>query len=174
MRRTVELLALTAASAIACLTLYWVPSWQGSALDPCRLGAIGGALTVAFIWVTFGVGPRALETERRVLSAFLIAMPIVYAAEYTVTMRSVATGSACLEFGSIPVFGTLALLGLERSTWFLVVGIAGHGLAWDGWHYRNSTYIPDWYSAGCLLLDVTIAVYIASKNSNITRVRMPA
>jgi hypothetical protein len=162
MQRTVEPLALIAASAIACVTPYWVPSWQVSALDPCRLGAIGGALTVAFLWVTFGVGPRALETERRVLTVFLIAMPIVYVAQYALTMGRVATGRAWVEFGGIPLFGTLAFLGLKRSTWFLVVGIAGHGLAWDAWHYRNSTYIPDWYSTGCLLLDVTIAVYVAA------------
>src|ERR1700745_1775673 len=146
MQRTVELLALIAASAIACVTLYWVPSWQVSALDPCRLGAIGGAPTVAFLWVTFGLEPRALETERRLLTVFLIAMPIVYVAQYARTMGSVATGKAWLEFAGIPVCGSLALLGLKRSTWFLVVGIAGHGFAWDAWHYRNSTYIPDWYS----------------------------
>src|SRR5215470_13680467 len=163
MRRTIELIALIAASGVVCVTLYWVPWWQHQALDPCQLGAIGGALTVVFLWVTFGIGPRAFQTERRVLTAFLIAMPIVYAAGYIGVMRSVSAGTAWLEFGSIPLFGILALLGLKRSPWFLAIGIAGHGFGWDAWHYRNSTYIPDWYSLGCLLLDITIAVYIAAK-----------
>ena len=46
--------------------------------------------------------------------------------------------------------------------WLLAAGIAGHGLAWDSWHYlASSTYIPGWYSLGCLLVDAAIGLYAA-------------
>jgi hypothetical protein len=55
----------------------------------------------------------------------------------------------------------LALLGWKRSPWFLAVGIATHGIAWDAWHFKTSPFIPDWYCVFCLAIDLTLAVYVA-------------
>jgi len=41
-----------------------------------------------------------------------------------------------------------------------------HGLAWDSWHYRNSTYIPDWYAIACMAVDLAFGAYVV--------VRVPA
>jgi hypothetical protein len=49
----------------------------------------------------------------------------------------------------------------KRFTSSLTPRCVGHGLGWDSWHYRNSPYIADWYSSGCLLVDITIGAYAA-------------
>ena len=55
------------------------------------------------------------------------------------------------------------MLGVKRSPWFLAIGMALHGLAWDAWHYRKSNYIPDWYVIACLAVDLAFGAYIASR-----------
>jgi len=60
-------------------------------------------------------------------------------------------------------FAALALLGVKLSPWFLAIGIVVHGLAWDAWHYRNSTYIPDWYVIACLAVDLSFGAYVAAR-----------
>jgi len=55
------------------------------------------------------------------------------------------------------------MLGLKRSPWFLAIGIVLHGVAWDIWDYRNSTYMPDWYAIACLAADLTIGAYVAAR-----------
>jgi len=32
-------------------------------------------------------------------------------------------------------------------------------VAWDAWHHGRSSYIPDWYSAGCLVTDLGVGVF---------------
>jgi hypothetical protein len=61
------------------------------------------------------------------------------------------------------IFVALAVLGLKGSPWFLAVGIVAHGLAWDTWHYRNSTYMPDWYASACLAGDLAFGAYVAAR-----------
>ena len=69
-----------------------------------------------------------------------------------------------VEIAGVPVYATLAVLGLRRSPWFLAAGIAGHGLAWDSWHYyANTGYIPSWYAIGCFLVDLGLGLYIAAR-----------
>ena len=67
-----------------------------------------------------------------------------------------------IEIAGFPLYAVLALLGLKRSPWFLVAGIAGHGVAWDAWHL-GSAYIPDWYALGCLLVDIGMSLYVAAR-----------
>jgi hypothetical protein len=38
-----------------------------------------------------------------------------------------------------------------------------HGLAWDAWHYRTSTYIPDWYVIASLAVDLSVGAYVAAR-----------
>ncbi len=66
-----------------------------------------------------------------------------------------------VEAAGLLVYAAFAVLGFKRSPWFLVAGIMAHGLAWDIWHIGNSRYIPNWYSVGCLVVDVSLGVYVA-------------
>jgi hypothetical protein len=56
-----------------------------------------------------------------------------------------------------------AVLGVSRSPWFLAIGMVLHGLTWDTWHYRNSTYVPDWYATACLAVDLAFGAYVAAR-----------
>jgi hypothetical protein len=91
-------------------------------------------------------------------------MPLVYVSRY----EFASTGRVANYWFWVEVLGTttfvaLAVLGLKRSPWFLGVGIVAHGLAWDTWHYRNSTYIPDWYAIACLVEDLAFGAYVAAR-----------
>jgi hypothetical protein len=68
-----------------------------------------------------------------------------------------------VELFGLPVYAGLAVAGLKRSPWFLVAGIAAHGVGWDSWHYLNAAYIPTWYVTGCLLVDVSLGLYLATR-----------
>lgn len=134
---------------------------QRAALDEARMKVLkpGGAEREK----TYRATPHSqLAAERFVLAAFLGGMPVVYFAQYLATDGNAQPGGwLWLELAGILIFVTLAVLGLKTSPWFLVIGIVAHGLGWDSWHYRNSPYIADWYSTGCLLVDITIGAYAA-------------
>jgi hypothetical protein len=67
-----------------------------------------------------------------------------------------------VELLGLALFAAFAALGLKYSLWFLAIGIAGHGVGWDSWHYENSAYIPNWYALACLLVDLALAAYVAA------------
>jgi hypothetical protein len=61
------------------------------------------------------------------------------------------------------VFGTMALLGLRGSPWWLAAGWAAHPI-WDiVLHYfgPGGSFAPESYVIGCLSFDLLIAGYIA-------------
>src|SRR6267378_7774566 len=68
-----------------------------------------------------------------------------------------------VELLGLALFAAFAALGLKNSTWFLAIGIASHGVAWDSWHYKNSAYVPNWYAVACLLVDLTLGAYVAAR-----------
>jgi hypothetical protein len=68
-----------------------------------------------------------------------------------------------LEAVGVPLFCAVALLGLLKSPWYLVAGMASHGLAWDAWHIGRCAYVEDWYSAFCFIVDLALAGYVASR-----------
>ena len=97
------------------------------------------------------------------LAGFLVIMPLVYVSRYLFA----STGRAAaywlwVEVLATLIFTALAILGVKRSPWFLVIGMVPHGVAWDAWHYRNSTYIPDWYVIACLAVDLAAGAYVAA------------
>ena len=144
------------------LSLYRVP-WQVSG-DPCLLAAGTTGAIVTCLWLTRWRGLHGVIFERNLLAGFLVLMPLVYVARYLFA----ATGGGVNYWFSIEVLGTaifiaLAVLGVKRSPWFLALGMVLHGLAWDAWHYRNSTYIPDWYVIACLAVDLSFGAYIAAR-----------
>jgi hypothetical protein len=91
-------------------------------------------------------------------------MPLVYVGRYLFA----ATGDGAnywfwIEVLGAAIFVALAVLGVKRSPWFLVIGMVLHGLAWDLWHYRDSTYIPEWYVIACLAVDLSFGAYVAAR-----------
>jgi hypothetical protein len=161
-QQTVQTVLLIIVSFVTAWMLYIAP-WQVSG-DPCLLAAVATVIVVVCLWATDGQGLRGLSFERNLLAAFLVAMPLVYVARYLfASTRGAANHWLWMEGLGVIIFAALALLGLKRSPWFLAVGIVAHGLAWDSWHYRNSTYIPDWYAIACLAVDLALGAYVAAR-----------
>jgi hypothetical protein len=144
------------------LAVYGVP-WQVSG-DPCLVAAAATAVIVICLWVTRWRGLRGATVERNLLAGFLVIMPLVYVARYLFAFRGREAGYwLWVEVLGTILFVTLAVLGVKRSPWFLAIGMMLHGLAWDAWHYQNSTYIPDWYVIACLAVDLSVGAYMAAR-----------
>jgi hypothetical protein len=142
--------------------LFKVP-WQVSG-DPCLVAAAATVVITICLWLTRFQGLRGATVERYMLAGFLVYMTLVYVMRYLfVSIGRAANSWLWIEILSVPIFAVLAVLGVKRSPWFLAIGIAFHGLAWDSWHYRNSTYMPDWYIVACLTVDVTLGAYVAAR-----------
>ena len=91
-------------------------------------------------------------------------MPLVYVARYLFASNGRAANYwFWVEVLGTIIFAALAVLGVMRSSWFLATGMVLHGLAWDAWHYRHSTYIPDWYIIACLAVDLAFGGYVAAR-----------
>jgi hypothetical protein len=69
-----------------------------------------------------------------------------------------------LEVGGFVLFSLVALLGLRRSMWFVVVGWAAHPV-WDVVLHKvlSVGFVPEWYPVGCAGFDLLLAVYIARR-----------
>jgi len=94
--------------------------------------------------------------DRLVLAVFLAGMQIIYA--WAAILHG-GRGDLGVEALGVLVFVGLALAGYARWPWLIGAGIIAHGLAWDVWHHGRSSYIPDWYSAGCLVTDLGVGVF---------------
>jgi hypothetical protein len=139
-------------------------SWSVSPVDPCHLAVLGAVMATATLGVTRFLGDRALAVERVIAAVFLFAMPPIYVASFLVSHSAgIVAPWLYVELAAVPVYGALAVAGYRGRFALLALGIAAHGIGWYVWHYGHSTYIPDWYSAGCLALDVTMALYIAAR-----------
>lgn len=104
-----------------------------------------------------------MNFERAMLATFLVGMPLVYVMGWFAARDRAASSGIWVELLGFALFAAFAVLGLKSSSWFLVIGIIGHGFAWDSWHYKNSAYIPDWYTVACLLVDLTFGAYVAAR-----------
>ncbi len=143
----------------AALSLHWLtPSRPFAHLDePAWWGAFGILATVAAVVALRLAGDRMARLERVLLAVFLAGMPVIYLGD---ALRHGARQPwLALEVAGVPVFVGFAALGLWRSPWWLVAGIAGHGLLWDSWHHGTVGHVPHWYAASCLLVDLGFAVY---------------
>ena len=103
---------------------------------------------------------RRERAERAVFALFLASMPLVYVQSW---VRSPVPGWLGIELAGLLLFAVVAVLSLWRWPWLLPAGILAHGLLWDAWHYRRTPYMPDWYSLACALVDIGLAVYVASR-----------
>ena len=156
-QNSIQIGVLIAVSIITVWTLYMVPSWQVPG-DPFPLAAVVGAVTVACLWLARWLGSRAIKFERAMLAGFIVAMPLVYVMGWFAARDHAASSWIWVELLGLALFAAFAALGLKSSPWFLAIGIAGHGFAWDLWHYKNSAYIPDWYAVACTLVDLALGV----------------
>lgn len=161
-RNAIQTIFLIALSIVAGWMLFTVPLWSAFG-DPFLLGAVASALTAACLWLTRRMGSRAMRFERAWLAAFLVGMPVVYLLGWLGARNRTAASWSWVELLGLALFAALAVLGLKNSPWFLVIGIAGHGIAWDSWHYKHSAYVPDWYAVACLLVDLALGAYVAAR-----------
>jgi hypothetical protein len=158
--------ALTIASGAAGWAAYLVPSWN-SGNDPCLWAAVATVIMVVILWRLFLLPVFAPRLERRVLAGFLVGMPIVYLVRCLSFADHALTASwLWIELLGLIAFTLIAILGLRGDGWFLAFGIIGHGIAWDLWHYRHSSYIPDWYSIACMCVDFALGAYVATRISS--------
>jgi hypothetical protein len=161
-QNSIQIGVLIAVSVITVWTLYMVP-WGQAPGDPFLLATVVGALTVACLWLARSLGSRAIKFERTMLAGFLAAMPLVYVMGWFAASDHATSSWIWVELLGLALFAAFAVLGLKNSPWFLAIGIAGHGFAWDLWHYKNSAYIPDWYSVACMLVDLALGAYVAAR-----------
>jgi hypothetical protein len=157
------LLILIAATAIAALGVPFA-SWRASPFDPCHLAVVGGVASTAALTVTRTMGEHALAFERLIAAVFLFVMPPIYVSSFL--LAPPPGGSAAwlfIELAAVPLYGALAIAGYRGRFSLLAIGIAAHGFGWDAWHFTRSAYIPDWYSIGCLELDIAMALYVAAR-----------
>jgi len=157
-----ERMALGLATVLTVAALYVVPAWT-DLLDPCILASIASAVTLILIYVARWRGDAGVAFERGVLALFLAGMPVIYVTRW-LAFRPQNSPPAWLaiELVGLGMFGLLAVLGLERSPWFLAVGIVGHGVVWDVSH-QTSAFMPSWYWIMCLLVDVGLGLYTAAR-----------
>jgi hypothetical protein len=104
---------------------------------------------------------RTDRFDRLVLAVFLAGMPIIYA--WAAILHGDHGDLGVEAIGALAFVG-LALAGYARWPRLIGVGIIAHGLAWDAWHHGRSSYIPDWYSAGCLVADLGIGVFALARS----------
>ena len=123
--------------------------------EPTYLAAIAAIAVSVVLGITRFI-PRPPWLDRLVLAVFLAAMPVIYA--WCALLRGDASDLA-LESVGIAIYGGAAIVGYRRAPWLLGAGIIAHGLGWDSWHHGRSGYVPDWYSAACLVVDIGIGIF---------------
>jgi hypothetical protein len=106
--------------------------------------------------------------DRLVLAVFLAGMPIIYA--WAAILHG-GRGDLGVEALGVLAFVGVALAGYARWPWLIGIGILAHGLAWDSWHHGHSSYIPDWYSLGCLVTDLGVGAFALLRSEATTAVR---
>jgi hypothetical protein len=118
-QRPIQIAALVVLSLVTLWTLYMVPSWQALA-DPFLLAAVAGTVTVACLWLTFWLGPRAMKFERGWLAAFLVGMPLIYVTGWFVAPDHAASSWLGIELVGLAIYAGFAVLGWKSSSWSLL------------------------------------------------------
>jgi hypothetical protein len=147
----------------ACASLFLVPDIHLSDLiEPSIQAALSTPVGLtALVWLRFRDARPVYE--RRGLALFLLLMPTVYLS--SLALHGGGAPWPMVEIAGQVLFAALAIAGVRVSGWFLAVGLGAHGVLWDLWHHGRTTFIPDWYTIGCLIVDVGCFVYAASRVS---------
>jgi hypothetical protein len=148
-------------AAISSLFLTLAPespfAHLGSAPYAATVGAAIAGITLTIVRL---LPRRNLQLEKIVLAVFLAAMPMIY---FWSALEAGDSNGVLLESLGIVIYGGLAVFGFLRSPLALGLGIAAHGLIWDWLHHNRSVYIPNWYSLGCLIVDVAFALLVLTQ-----------
>lgn len=144
----------------AAAALFWiVPEWPlGHLDDPSHWGIVGYAVVVVALVARTVRGRPAFR--RRTMAVFLVAMPVVYLADWARFGGS--AGWLAVEAAGAVLYWGLAWMGTVRWIWVLPVGIAGHGL-WDLAHLGPvAPFVPDWYALACVVVDGALGASLAA------------
>jgi hypothetical protein len=159
MQRFREILGWVLLLVLIPHALLTAPKWSLSSLEqPVYLAAAATVPTVLTLLALRLRKIRGSGLERAVLALFLAGMPPIYVSSWLIAPQA---GWLPIEIVGVVVFGALAVLGYLRSPWFLAAGIAGHGVFWDLWHAHRQTFVADWYTFGCLEVDLMLGLYVA-------------
>lgn len=129
--------------------------------QPVFSAVMASAIVLTLVTVLRARGRRGSGLERLSLALFLSLMPTVYLMSWL--RFGGGAGWLGTELAGQVVFGALAIAGLRRSPWLLAIGIAGHGILWDAWHYGRTPFMPDWYAIFCAVIDVGLGIYVATQ-----------
>ena len=148
--------------AVATVSLLWiVPAFPLAHLDdPGHWGIVGYVVVLTLVLRLRLRGISGSRDERTLLASFLAGMPVIYLTDWF-RFGGEHPWLWIELLGALPFWG-LAALGLHRSPWFLVAGIAGHAL-WDAGHYGRLDFVADWYALGCFVVDLALAFYAAGQ-----------
>ncbi|MET0553727.1 MAG: hypothetical protein ABW221_11860 [Vicinamibacteria bacterium] len=156
-------IGLVLAGAATALALHEVPSWQNPFTDVRVLALVVAGATIVLLGVTRLLGGTGIAVERGWMALFLAAMPVVYVVSFLTARQGPSAGWLAVELAGLALYAGLAVAGWRSSPWLLAAGVAAHGLAWDAWHLVGPSYVPPWYARGCLLVDVGVALYLATR-----------
>ena len=95
--------------------------------------------------------------------AFYPTVLIVIALYYILFAAMAASAHALrLESMQLTVFATIAVVGFRSNLWWVVLGLAGHGV-FDliHGHLVANPGVPSWWLPFCLAADVFLAVILA-------------
>jgi hypothetical protein len=99
------------------------------------------------------------DKERSFYPVVLIVIATLY---LLFAVMAGSTDSLVAEVIPALVFVALAALGFRKSPWFVVAGLALHGI-FDFFHHAviANPGVPVWWPGWCLAYDVVAAVYLA-------------
>lgn len=148
----VLLLCMATVAAVAL-----IPDWPHRHLDdPSYWGVIGYGLIFALLVLRRKAAWRAGGPNRRLLLAFLVGLPLIYVANRLRFGGSEA--EMAVELGGLGIWAALAWFA-RRSDAALWLGCVAHSL-WDALHFGRVGFVPDWYVAACLAVDVGLGAYV--------------
>ena len=145
-----------ALSGIAVLAV--VPEWSAAGLtDPSYWGAVGFVTLVLLLLPRGGRSWSPGSANRRLVVAFLVALPLLYLAHWLRFGGS--SVELAIQLGGLVIWLALAALG-RRSDTPLWLGCVLHGL-WDAVHFSRVGFVPEWYGAACIVADVALGAFVS-------------
>lgn len=116
---------------------------------------IGAAAAVGLFGTMVG-----FDRERGFYPVVLIVIATLY-----LLFAAMANSTGSLVAEAIPalVFVAMAVLGFWKTPWFVVAGLALHGV-FDFFHHAviENPGVPVWWPSWCLAYDVVAAAYLAT------------
>ena len=152
MSRPLLFLVLATAAGLAV-----VPDWPHRHLDePAYWGMIGYVGVFLLLVARRTRSWREGSANRRLVSAFLVGLPLIYVA--AVVVSDAGSVAMAVEGGGLVLWLALAWSS-RRYDWALWAGCVAHAL-WDAGHWARADYIPSWYVVACIAVDVGLGGYV--------------